>query len=192
MIKYYTYQSQIDLFKSGRERINYMQEIPEDLFILKPDPQKWSAAEISKHVARFNSLYIHQIKTAIQNNGHIKGTPQNRFYAGLPFRLAIKFLEPPYKLKISTVAPMYPRIGDMNQKTILKDLLQTQDTLISMTSDLQDKGVNLNQVKGKNPLVGWLSMSISDFLLIINAHQNRHVWQMEQTLYRLSGNSYKP
>lgn len=192
MIKYYTYQSLIDLFEAGKERIHYMQEIPEDLFILKPDPQKWSAAEISKHVSRFNSLYIDQMNVALQKNELKNGTLQNRFYAGFPFRLAIKFLEPPYKLKISTVAPMYPNIDGLNQQTIIKDLIKTQDALINMTMDLQNKQANLNQIKGNNPLVGWIPMSISDFLLIINAHQNRHVWQMEQTLIRLSGNPYKP
>lgn len=168
-----------------------MHQIPDDLFSLKPAPEKWSVAEICKHITEFNSLYISQMENALKAKAP-KQTEGEKFKAGLFYRLFIRFLEPPYKIKISTIAPMYPSSKEIQKSEILNSLLETQNRLLQIVEEAEERLIDLNKAKGKNPVVNWIPMSISDLLLVLDAHQRRHVWQSEQTLKKLSGNSYKP
>lgn len=191
MVTYYTYQQLENKLKSNLNRVRFMDQIPDDLFTLKPEPTKWSVAEICKHISKFNSLYIAQIEKSLQND-RLPKTDSDRFYARFIYRQFIRFLEPPYKVKMGTIAPLYPAVNDIQKDEILNSLLDTQDQLISLINLANSKSLDLNAIKGRNPVANWLSMSISDFLLVQDAHQRRHVWQSEQTLKKLSGSSYEP
>lgn len=187
----YTYTDFIDIFENAQKRIEALQTIPEDLFTLKPDQKSWSAAEICSHIAQFNSLYIESIEKAYSNSA-VKGNGNEEFKPGTLFRLYAKNLEPPYKVKLKTLRPFYPLKNELEQQDAIGSLQETEASLNDYLQSFKKKEINLDKTTGQNPILPFIKMSITDFLVLVDVHQRRHIWQLEQTLLKLSGNSYKP
>lgn len=190
MSKHYSYSDLLNLFNKDLKRVDDFKDIPEDLIILKPDPSTWSAAETLTHIIKFNELYMTQMKDAMGKNEPVK-TENDRFRPRFIFRQAIRFFEPPYKVKLKTIAPMYPnkKNGEDPEKSI-RQLSDINRELIREIKTYENDRLDLDQIRGKNPLISWVSMSLSEFLLMLEAHQRRHFWQIEQTLLKLSGKKY--
>jgi hypothetical protein len=100
-------------------------------------------------------------------------------------------MEPPYKLKIPTLAPMYPKASaETGMQSTSADLRETNKMAIDMLDELKSNSADLGKIMGKHPVFKFLPMSLTDLFLVMAAHQRRHLWQAEQTLYRLSGTRY--
>ena len=190
MANTYSYNDLMDLFHKDLNRIQEFHDIPEDLITLKPDPSTWSATEVLKHIIQFNGLYITQMNEALENNEPIKAQKE-QFRPRFIFRQAIRFFEPPYKVKMKTVAPMYPNNSDDDDpKKPIEDLTEVNREIISRIETFRKEKLDLDQIRGKNPLLKWVPMSLSEFILLLEAHQRRHFWQIEQILLKLSGQKY--
>lgn len=177
-------------FRSAIDRIDELSVIPEDLFNLKPAPKSWSMDEIFKHICEFNKLYLIEIEKTL-NSENIPTTDKNRFKPGLIARGAIRFMEPPYKIKVSTLSPMYPGKSNSHSKEqTISELKQSNQRLIDVLDNLKRKSADIDRAKGRHPLVKYIPMSITEMILILAAHQRRHLWQTKQTLLKLSGKEY--
>jgi hypothetical protein len=82
---------------------------------------------------------------------------------------------------------MQPVYSEKNEGEIINNLLQTENELTGWILYFRKQQIDMNRTKGKNPLIKWLPMSIADLLLVLDAHQSRHIWQIETTL---SGKKY--
>ena len=185
-----SYEDISNELRSAITRIDELSAIPEDLFNLKPDSKSWSADEIFKHISEFNKLYLDEIENAL-NAKEIPTTDKTHFRPGLVARGAIRFMEPPYKIKVSTLAPMYPGKSDSNSmEQTVSDLKQSIQRLNDVLDDLKRKSADIDRLKGRHPLVKYIPMSITEMVLILAAHQRRHLWQTRQTLLKLSGKEY--
>ncbi|WP_234567273.1 DinB family protein [Rhodohalobacter sp. 614A] len=186
----YSYLQLTDLFNKDLSRIDEFHAIPDDLISLKPDPTTWSASEVIQHVIKFNELYISQMDVAVDSNNMVKAQKE-LFKPRFVFRHAIRFFEPPYKVKVKTFAPMYPNnSGNKDPKQPIDELAEMNRNLIRRIETFRDEQLDLDRIKGKNPIIKWIPMSLSEFILLLEAHQRRHFWQIEQTLLKLSGQKY--
>jgi hypothetical protein len=190
MTETYSYDQLSGLIKKDLERIDDFYEIPEDLISLKPEPDSWSACETIQHISKFNGLYLKQIDKAVESGGHMKANGED-FKPRFIYRQFIHFLEPPYKLKTKTIAPLYPNnTNEINPEKPINELKDLNLEINNRIERFRDEQLDLNQIKGSNPILQWVSMSLSEFILVLEAHQRRHFWQIEQTLLKLSGNKY--
>ena len=190
MGKTYTYSDIISEYSQALQRINELAAAPEDLFLLKPDPGNWSGGEIFRHLRRFNNLYLRKIEHLVRKQYHTHSEKLQFKPKWIPF-LAIRFLEPPYKLKIPTLAPMYPKSSNVREmETITEELRETNRMAVSLLEDLESSQADIDRIKGSHPVFKILPMTLTDLFLVMSAHQRRHFWQAEQTLYRLSGTHY--
>lgn len=190
MAETYSYDQLADLIKKDLERIDNFYDIPVDLISMKPEPGSWNVCEIIQHVSKFNGLYLQQMDKALESGNSIKANGQN-FKPRFIYRQFIRFLEPPYKLKTKTIAPLYPNnTGEINPEKPINELKDINLEINKRIEMFQDQQLDLNKIKGKNPILQWVSMSLSEFILVLEAHQRRHFWQIEQTLLKLSGNKY--
>lgn len=186
----YSYDQMSDLIKKDLQRIDDFYSIPKDLISLKPEPDSWSACEIIQHIGKFNGLYMEQIDKAIESGKNVKANGE-QFKPRFIFRQFIRFLEPPYKIKTKTIAPMYPNnTGDVDPEEPINDLKESNLEINKRIEIFRDQQLDLNKIKGKNPILQWVPMSLAEFILVLEAHQRRHFWQLEQTLLKLSGNKY--
>jgi hypothetical protein len=191
MAEYLTYSGLIERFQSAKQKIASFNEIPSDMFNLKPDITSWSAAEICGHLTQFNRLYIREIQKAASNATKSENSP-DQFSAGFFFRLYARNLEPPYKIKLKTLKPLYPLNKDLKKEDVIEKLIVTQSEILQLLSSFETENIDLDRTKGRNPLLKILPMSITDFLVLMDAHQRRHFWQLEQTILKLSDSSQTP
>lgn len=190
MADLYSYNQLAELFGRDLDRINEFHNIPEDLISLKPDPGTWSANEVLKHIIKFNELYVERMDHAVKSSAPVKAQNE-QFKPRFLFSLAIRFFEPPYKVKVKTIAPMYPNnSNDADPRKPIDDLAKINQNLISRIETFRHQQLDLDRIKGRNPIVKWVPMSLSEFLLLLEAHQRRHFWQIEQILLKLSGQKY--
>ncbi|MDZ7720352.1 MAG: DinB family protein [Balneolaceae bacterium] len=190
MAKTYSYDEMSDLIKKDIDRISDFYEIPEDLISLKPEPKSWSACEIIQHINKFNGLYMKELNKAIESGEPVKANSQE-FKPRFIFRQFIHFLEPPYRLKLKTIAPMYPNnSGNTDPEKPINELKESNIEIRNRIDSFREKQLDLNKIKGNNPVLQWVSMSLTEFILILEAHQRRHFWQLQQTLLKLSGDKY--
>lgn len=189
MRKEYTYDDLTKLFEQNIERMTQFRDIPHDLLILKPDSKSWSAGEIFQHLVKFNRIYLSSIREAVNQSDKKKGA-SGLFKPRFLVFLMIRFLRPPYKIKIGTIAPMYPVDSDTdNYRRSLEELIESNRILIEELHSFKSDQLDLNNIKGRNPVFKF-KMTVIEFLLLFEAHQQRHFWQTEKTLKTLSGTTY--
>lgn len=190
--KRYSYSDFISIFERARERVQAFDDIPDDLFTLKPDRKSWSAAEICSHIAKFNRIYIGSIQKAASLEPVYAENAERTFRPGFFYGLYASALEPPYSLKLKTLQPFYPAKVELEKESVIEQLLDSERTVSGLIQEFSEKNLDLSRSMYKNPIIKFLPMSVTDFLVLMDAHQRRHVWQLEQTLLRLSGNTYEP
>ena len=187
MAKVYFYDDLSNIIQRDLDRIRDFHEIPDDIIPLKPDPSSWSTVEILMHLINFNKLYISKMDKAVDSK-HLETTENDSFKPRFIFRQIIRFFEPPYRVKVKTVAPMSPELAESENPTqIIQNLAGINQSLIRRIEMFKEKELDLNRIKGENPVLQWISMSLVEFILVLDAHQRRHFWQIEQTLLKISG-----
>lgn len=190
MAESYSYNQLSDILQKDIKRIKEFEEIPEDLILLKPDPETWSASETLQHIIQFNEMYMKQMDDAVRSSDPVKAKKE-LFKPRFIFRQAIRFFEPPYKVKMKTIAPMYPNNSENeNPGKPISELADINNQLITRIETFRDEQLDLDRIRGNNPVLSWVKMSLAEFILLLEAHQRRHFWQIEQTLLKLSGKKY--
>jgi hypothetical protein len=130
---------------------------------------------------------LREIDNALEENEPVT-TNRDQFKPRLLMRQFIRMLNPPYKIKMKTVSPMYPdELHSENPEKQIGRLAETNQSLVEKIGEWKTKNLDLDHIKGKNPVIKWISMTLTDFILVLEAHQRRHFWQIEQTLLKLSG-----
>ncbi len=180
MSKHYTYSQLITLFENSIKKTEELGKFAPEMLSYKPSEKSWCIGEIVQHLVRFNDLYLRFIDKAISKSTN-PTTENPTFYPRIMIRAFIGFLNPPYKLKIKTINRMEPLPETVKDyKADVEELIRQNREIISKMQKAEATGVNLNKVKGKNSVFK-INMSLTEFILLWDAHQRRHFWQAEQT-----------
>jgi uncharacterized damage-inducible protein DinB len=187
MKKSYSYDDLIRIYKDARSRASSFNNIPADLFLTKPGSKSWSIAEICSHIVQFNELYLEEMNAALENSRKTED-PGKSFTPGFLARKYAGHLEPPYKFKLKTIKPFYPDSAEelTEQSETVRKLTSVQDKTLSFLRSCKSDGIDADRTKGRNPVLKFLPMSLAEFLILMDAHQRRHFWQIEQTEKRLA------
>ena len=177
----YTYKDIRSEINQAISTLESYQNIPLDAFRLKLNKKTWNCAEVCKHLIQFNQIYIRQMQQAVSEMpGSITGAEP--FRPRWLYRKFITVLEPPYRLKIKTVAPLYPSKNDTTPANVVETLIETELQLLKLADRAEKENWDLTRISGKNPLVKFVPMNLIEFLAILLAHQRRHFWQIKQLL----------
>lgn len=173
-----------DKFEGAKTVIHEYGNLSTDTVLFKLNPETWSCVEVCQHLIRFNDIYYNQMEKALS---HLTTIPVSgeAFSPGFISRKMAGYLEPPYKFGIKTIKPMFPSEVILDPAETFKHLIQFQDKIVEMLTRAQEERWNLDKIKGKHPLIKFLPMSYTDYLIFIDAHQRRHFWQIEQILKRI-------
>jgi DinB superfamily len=142
----------------------------------QPDTKGWSIAQCLDHLVIMNGLYAKALVAAIDNNcSQLKPRKAPIHASGWLARLLIKFEEPPPKLKL----PAPRKISPPSQLTsaILVQFEAVQNLLIEFVHKWGE--ADLGDLRMRDPLFP-LHLPADTLLLIIAAHNRRHLWQAEQ------------
>jgi hypothetical protein len=136
--------------------------------------RRWSVGQCLDHLARINPFYIASVMPAVQQASQAEGT-----FSGLhPTWLGRRFvasLEPPVTRKLKVPLESLAPPSRVARDRILNDLVAGHQPY----RDLVHLGARLDtdRVRVRNPFFRRVRMRLSTVLLVIPAHDRRHLWQ---------------
>jgi hypothetical protein len=139
----------------------------------------WSVAQCLDHLARSNAVYTsHFLPVAEQARAAGAGT-----FVGLRptwmGRWFVTSLEPPPRQRIKTFKNLVPPSA-IPVAQALASYLGSHDPYRRLVAIAA--GVDANRVVAANPFVAAVRMRLSTALLVVPAHDRRHLWQARQVL----------
>jgi len=154
---------------------------------LRVETGTWSIVECIVHLNLFSEEFIPIIQTAC-DQARAKG-----WTADGPFKMdfvgkVLKFaLEPPSRWKAVTRSQFEPTVVEPLSE-VAPRFYELQTELIESVRSASD--LDLNRIKIASPVSGRVRYNLYSCLLIIGAHQRRHLWQAEEArsiLFRNDG-----
>jgi uncharacterized damage-inducible protein DinB len=152
----------------------------------RPAPGVWSIAECLSHLAVFNRLYLTAMREAAA-----RARKRGQFRRGLAApgfvgRWFVRWAEPPVTgMKAKAPKQIRPEPGPSLAEAY--SYFQTSHTAVmeflTANADLDLQGTSFG-----NPLVSVIRMRLVTGLLIIAAHERRHLWQARQVRASFSEN----
>lgn len=142
----------------------------------------WSVAQCLDHLARSTALYAPALLEAVRKakakaSSRRAGTPIQPPWLG---RWFIRDLEPPPKRKFKSPKKARPATQQLNSANVLKAFLAAHDQVRTVIEEARE--LDLNRIRFRNPFLRFLPWTIGTGLLILGAHDRRHLWQAEQVL----------
>ncbi len=137
----------------------------------------WSLWQCFDHLARINQVYCQALLAAVENPRVTRESTPRIAKPGWFSRWFIKGMEPPVRLRLKAPGKVIPgEAGDPEEalEAYLESHAQVRRVL-----EFWDR-VNFNRVRFKNPFVPLLRFTVATGLLVINAHDRRHLWQAER------------
>jgi hypothetical protein len=177
---------QIDACEQHAERLTA--DLDDDGVNWTPRPAQgrgsWSIAQCLMHLALMNEFYLREWPQAVREAGADRLGP----FKGLrptPFgRWFVRYLEPPARFKSKAIqqgtpAERVPRAGLVER---YKQSHEIYRHLVRASA-----AVDVNRVVRPNAIIKQVKMRLATVLLIIPAHDRRHLWQAANVKRALAG-----
>ena len=150
--------------------------LSESAFNWQPNSGKsWSVAQCLDHLVIMNRMYVKTLQEAVADNEDQLEPRKNPIQpSGWLTRLFVKYEEPPPKIKL----PAPKKIAPPSNLTgaVIEDFKAVQLRLVDFVREWGD--ADLGDLKVKDPLFP-IHLTADTELLIIAAHNRRHLWQAE-------------
>lgn len=181
----YSYEWFNHQYREAKEEAkNFVGPLESETFTRKPSPETWSIAECYDHIIRYNEIYLDQIDRGLKK-AEIS-YEEEVYNPGFLWKRIFKWLEPPYKRKIGTLAPFDPAdAAELNKEQVLDGFLRIQDQYLLRLQEAREHSIDLGSKTARNPVFSFIRMRLSECFGVVDAHQRRHLWQAEQVLKML-------
>src|SRR5438270_6389657 len=151
-----------------------------------PNGTAWSVAQCLDHLAQVNVLYTSALSEAVRGRKPKSGARTTAIHPGWLARWFIRTMEPPPRKKFQAqkrVMPVRDRRGD----EVLQAFIAAHDEVRALIHDSQN--LDLNRIRFRNPFVRIFHFTVGTGLLVISAHDRRHLWQARQVLALMKADS---
>ena len=142
-----------------------------------PSPTAWSVAQCLAHLGRMNSVLTAALRPAVRQAGKSSVMPRKPIQPGWFGRWFIRQMEAPPRRKMKTPRQGMPEANKSGEE-ILRAFIAAHDELRSLIHEARE--LDLNRIRFRNPFIGLLRYSVGTALLVIGAHDRRHLWQARQ------------
>ncbi len=156
--------------------------LPFEDFNFKLNRQKWSIGECLDHLIVTGERYLERISNEVDSAKKKKIFSDTIYKPRFIQRKFIKFLEPPYKLKVKTFSVFEPG-SNLNKEKILTEFGMLQNKLINQIRET--KGLDLKKIFIISPVSRFVKLEIGEAFYLLIVHERRHIWQAKQILPKL-------
>jgi len=144
---------------------------------LRPEPDLWSIAECLVHLNLTSAAFIPIIRNACAEDRSKDLRSDNSFTMDWTGRLLKWSLNPPPRLKVSTIPAFQPTLVEPIE-AILPRFLELQAELSRAVDE--SRGLDLNRVNVRSPFSARIRYNLFSCFSLVAAHERRHIWQAEQ------------
>ncbi len=155
--------------------------VSDEALLRRPASGTWSIAECLDHLnitGRRSVALVDKAAAELRAKNLRSGGP---FRPRLFVKLFIRATEPPARFKTKTGAAFVP--GALEPDAVKREFLALQKEFLRQLEALN--GLELSRARVRSPFAGWLSYTLYEWLLVLLAHERRHLWQAEKALERL-------
>jgi hypothetical protein len=139
----------------------------------------WSIAQCLDHLARSNAVYTGHFLPIAERARSAGGRPFAGLHPTSLGRWFVRSLEPPPRQKTRTFKRLIPA-SSIPLAEALSALRASHDAYRRLVGAAAE--VDVNRVVAANPFFSFVPMRLSTALLVIPAHDRRHLWQARQVL----------
>ena len=140
----------------------------------RPDPTKWSIAEILAHLCATTEVFLPAVDCAVTETRRRGFVGSGPYHLGWYGRLLVWFVQPPPVIRLPTPKPLLPRLS-ASPEQILEKFVVLQGAMIRRMEDASD--LNLTKLRFSLPVASCVRMNLLEFFSVFNAHSRRHLWQ---------------
>lgn len=174
------YRKQIALLDVTRKKFLLLSE--EELN-WKHNPAKWSIAECLEHLNLYGDHYLPELAKAIAQASPAR--PDNLFQSSwLGNYFADLMLVKNGKVKKMKTFKAKNPIYSATPSAVLSRFIKQQETYAELIQ--QARGVDLQKKEVPTSLSRWIRLSVGDTLRLTVYHNQRHVWQANRMLARVT------
>jgi DinB superfamily len=143
----------------------------------------WSVVQCLDHLAQINTVYVAALREAIR--GVKPGTVPRRgpIHPGWFGRWFISAMEPPPKRKLKAPKKALPA-QHKGGADVLRAFVSAHDEVRAVIRESRE--MDLNRIRFTNPFIRLFHFTVGTGLLIIAAHDRRHLWQAKQVVQQFS------
>lgn len=143
----------------------------------RPDDRSWSTAQCIDHLnvaARVYHAAMEPALAAARTKGRTRRGP---IRPGWFERKFLESLEPPPKRKLPAPSKIVPALRG-HRDELLEEFRRQHATVSELIR--ASAGLDLGSIRFRNPFLPLLRFTVGTGLLVIPAHERRHLWQAEQ------------
>lgn len=143
----------------------------------RPDDRSWSTAQCIDHLnvaARIYQAAMEPALAAARTKGRTRRGP---IRPGWFERKFLESLEPPPKRKLPAPSKIVPALRG-NRDELLEEFRRQHANVSELIR--ASAGLDLGSIRFRNPFLPLLRFTVGTGLLVIPAHERRHLWQAEQ------------
>lgn len=144
-----------------------------------PVPGAWSVAQCLNHLAQINKIYVAALRDAVHKTSPGSRSGGGPIMPGFFSRWFIQVMEPPPKRKLKApkkVTLLPPKSGP----ELLPAFLAAHDEIRALVEESRE--IDLNRIRFVNPFVPLIRFTVGTGLMVVNAHDRRHLWQAQQVM----------
>ena len=145
----------------------------------QPAPGAWSVAQCLDHLAQINKIYVAALRDAVRKAPPGSKPRSGPIMPGLFSRWFIQVLEPPPRRKLKApkkVIQLPPKTGP----ELLPAFLAAHDEIRALVEESRE--MDLNRIRFVNPFVPLIRFTVGTGLMVVGAHDRRHLWQAQQVI----------
>ena len=156
-----------------------LESLSDDEFNTKPSEERWSVAEIFSHLNTTIESYFERIEKKITEAESEKAYDNEELKRRKIVEKIILSLEPPYKMKYRAPAQFLSK-KNYNQEEVKQRFNQNMNRFKKLLE--RSKNINLYKSKISSPVTSLIKINLRETYLLIIVHQERHLWQAENTI----------
>ena len=165
-------------FEAARQRLRVLvKAAPEQYWIRRPAPERWSMAECLAHVNLTSAAYIPILREGISRAALVSHKTPTRYRHDLIGWLLWKSTGPPVRIRVKTAASFIP-LHNQSLGELFAEFDRFHEEQLACLRDAD--GLPLSEVKIVSPFRASVTYNLYSCLRILPRHQHRHLWQAEQ------------
>ena len=147
----------------------------DDESVNRPPPSGgWSIAQCLEHLTLMNEFYLRGWQDAITDAARAQRGPFRGLHPTYFGRSFAKWMEPPARMKSKTIAAADPG-SHFTRDAIVSRYKTSHDVYRGLVRSAE--AVDVNRIVRPNAILKQVNMRLATVLLIVPAHDRRHLWQ---------------
>ena len=165
-------------FEAARQRLRVLvKAAPEQYWIRRPVPERWSMAECLAHVNLTSAAYVPILREGISRAALVSHTTPARYRHDLIGWLLWKSTGPPVRIRVKTAASFIP-LHNQSLGELFAEFDRFHEEQLACLRDAD--GLPLSEVKIVSAFRASVTYNLYSCFRILPRHQHRHLWQAEQ------------